>query len=387
MEFERFLFLKRWIDRGELGQVIKEQFARGYRGPVDSAGIFSNVLDVTTPLDNYRQTPFGDVLKDMATVLASVEARAGMKFNDLIREWKNWHRALMEPVSQFSTQSKFGKAIYCEQFEKKLVGKYVVESSDMIGNGEKIVLPEGSSAFYVGMAIAAYRDDVSVVTTNAAFIREYRDNPTIAQTIKLVTTIGGEIDYDHRKGLSEHGGVFGFECQKQYIQAIRDAPGATIVVMPVTGILPDEGPYAADGPSQGEKDSIITESFRANVRLVIFVADYSKHLGSKRKHYGVPIFPKRVWKEKVEANSDRVALVTCPPPKLRESLQRRTDRIEPRDRTYDDFPGLTSANFTDEEAEYYQAAKQFDKIWRDSRGKPTFHEAFATNIPSSIVYV
>jgi hypothetical protein len=388
MEFERFLFVTRRIDRNELFQVLKEQLARGYKSlPVDSSGFFSEALDATTPLDKFRLIPFGDVLKDMSAILASVQARAGMNFDKLIWEWKDWHRQMMEPVSQFSTQSKFGRAIYCEQLEKKLVAKYVVDSSHMFGNGEKIILPEGSSAFYVGMAIAAYRDDVSVVTTNGAFIREYRDNPKIAQTIKLVTAIGGEVDYDHRKGLSDHGGVFGLDCQHRYIQAIRDAPGATIVVMPVTGILPDDGPYAADGPSHGEKLSILKESFAANVRLVIFVADYSKHLGTKRQDYGVPIFSKAAWKEKVQAHSDQVVLVTCPPPKLRESLQGRTDWIEPRDRTYDDFPGLTSADFTDDEAEYNQAAKQFDNILRDSQGRPMFHEALATNIPSSIVYV
>lgn len=386
MEFERFLLYTGRITAVELKEVLEEQFRRCFYGlKYNAERFFSGYMDENGDLASYRQIPFGDVLENMP-LFENVKKRNGSDMKSLISEWKDWNRRLMEPVASYSTQSKYGKSLYERQVEKKLVAKYIVQSGMVAPCGEKIVLPEGSSAFYVGMALAAHSSGSQLVTSNGPFIREYRDNPSIAKSFNSVTTVGGEIDYDHNKELSDHGGVYGMECQRIYGEAIKQDPGATIVVMPVTGILPGLGPYSADGASQGEKKSILEQSFAADVRLVIFVADFTKHREDAVRDYGVPIFRQRSWERLVQDNTDRIKLVTCPPPKLRLALANSKSYIEPRDRDYKELPNISYDELTREDAVYLRVTKEFDEMLRRDRGEPMFHEVLsASSSPSNAV--
>jgi hypothetical protein len=128
--------------------------------------------------------------------------------------------------------------------------------------------------------------------------------------------IGGHVD-DH----ITHGGVSGPKCLDQFETAITKMPAATVVIMPVTGFLPDEGPFGLDTPTRTVKEHLITASLSANVRALIFITDYTKHLPSKKGKYGCPVFNQPgKWQSLLGAHRERIQIVTAPPPELRKRM-------------------------------------------------------------------
>ena len=267
-------------------------------------------------LEMVRRRPFGDVLREDWGVLERLRVALAMPDREstverLIREWEKWHADKLEPICTYALTTKIGRELYKRQEEKKLVAKFVAEN--LIRDGDFVAIAEGSSATYVGMAIGLLRKQVTIITSNDPLLREVRDNAELADRFANIHAIGGQVD-----DLTVHGGVAGVEAEQQFDTAIRIDPGVTHVIMAVTGLLPNEGPYGMDAATIAVKAKMIRATLEANVRSLIFVTDYSKHLPSRRQVYGTPIFARRQdWEDLLHENRERIWIVTAPPPNLR----------------------------------------------------------------------
>jgi hypothetical protein len=323
MDLGEFLYFKRWLTVREYVtlRVMQNPVAYGDYNNKQNTPTFSSVyLDDSEDLSNVRLVPFGELIQRNSELLRSVSDRSGMEMDALIQAWHAWHLKNLEPICTYSLLTKIGKELYRNQEEKKLVGRYVAQH--FVRDGDNVALPEGSSSLYVGLGIACHRMRVRIITSNDPIIRETRDNPTVAAKFREVNAIGGQVDFVDDDGPG-HGGVFGPTAQQQFQDAILSEPRATVVIMSVSGLLPKEGPYALDGDSVGAKHDIIHNSLSKdrNVRALVFVSDYTKHLPSKEADYGVPIFTPKAWLKMLDDHAQQIAIVTSPPPALRRLMR------------------------------------------------------------------
>jgi len=274
-------------------------------------------LNTVTDLEEVHRVPFGDVLRNEQRAFEHLKAvDPSVSLDGLLREWRQWHVNNLEPIATYSLTTKIGRELFKRRSEKKLVGRHV--AGTFIGSGDIVCIPEGSSATYVGLGIGLLWQRVQMVTSNEPLLREYRENPEFAPKFKEMIAIGGHVDD------SDHGGAFGNKCEEDFEQAIKRLPGATTVIMPVTGLLPDSGPYGGDDSTRKLKLRLIEVSLGANVRSLIFVTDYTKHLPSKRREYGQPVFNRAErWQQVVKDHSEIISIVTAPPPEIRRRMARR----------------------------------------------------------------
>ena len=185
----------------------------------------------------------------------------------------------------------------------------------IVRNDEIVVIPEGTSGLYVGLALAAYRKRLQIYTSNAALIREYQDNPCLARRLKALHVLGGTADPD----AIQHGGLSGTDCQLQYEQVVQKKPPATIIIMTVSSLTADYGP-CVDGQTAAIKAAVIVGGLAQNVREVVFVCDYSKHISEKGATAAIPLFAEDRWRMLVEKHPHQIRIVTAPPPALRAIL-------------------------------------------------------------------
>ena len=227
----------------------------------------------------------------------------------------------MEPISTYSTQSKFGRQLYDRQAEKKYVAQYLVASrapdgSTLIQEDDCIIITEGTSGFYVGLGIAEGLTDTEIITSNGSLLREYRDNPAIARRFRKIRSVGGEVDYDSDLNRSEHDGVHGALCN-QLETALTEHPPATAVVVTCSYLFADAGPINV-GPTASLKAEIVRKALESDVRKIVFVADHTKH--TRKGSHGNQLFGQHEWRELVEKNLAKIHIVTSPPPALRAAL-------------------------------------------------------------------
>lgn len=387
MDFGRYLVHTRRLTKDEYFTVVREQVERSFahtRSEHAADGSRQYVLDhlfAMTQFDLIREHAFGDVLMTMP-LGSDVERRAGKSFVQLVQEWQAWHRDYLEPISIYSMASKFGSLLYTQQYEKKIVAQYVVSAPvrggrPIIGDDDIVLILEGTSGSYVGLAIAAFRNNVTVHTSNNALIREYRDNPAVAQRLLALHTVGGLADFDQTERRSEHGGVSGLNAHDQFEKAMTVKPPATVVVMTVSGLLPDDGPYVS-GPCRGLKRSIIELSLQGTVRELIFVADYTKHGRRKPPSYGMVMFHRDEWKKLVETYRSKISIVTTPPPALRARLhEEQFQDVQHRE--------LLEHAFPDVDREYARVAKDLCAVTGGTRRAgaycPWVHEAYRFVLP------
>ena len=149
-----------------------------------------------------------------------------------------------------------------------------------------------------------------------AFAAWLRENPEFAPLRSFeMQAIGGQVDQ-----YIAHGGVYGRQCERWFEEAITDKPRATVVIMPVTGLLPGVGPYGEDKPNCSLKKLLIEVSLKVSVRWLIFVTDYTKHLPSRAKKgvYGLPVFTVQAeWQQLLTNHSTRIRIITTPHPQVR----------------------------------------------------------------------
>lgn len=150
---------------------------------------------------------------------------------------------------------------------------------------------------------------------------------------------------------------------------IQEEPPATVVIVPVAGMLPHEGPFDVDANMGALKRTLIEEGLQGKVRKVVFIGDYTKHLASKQGQYGPPVYPAHLWRKMFDTHRERIAIVTTPPPALRK-LMNAGDVGSVVDRNLTGDPRLSL-----EEREYDPAAKLFDQMSRKTGVDSQFYEA------------
>lgn len=349
----------------------------------DNAGLVDSGDNNDVHSNLIRKHPIGDVL-DNLPFKNEIYDRAGVaNLEGLVTKWQQWHVDNIEPIATYSTSTRVGKNVYTRQEEKRLVARFVnqarVGTGPLIRNSDTVVIPEGSSAFYVGLAIAALREHVSIVTSNMLLCREYYDNPALAKSFKGFYVIGGLSDKDPDVQRSEYGGVFGPDAQTGYETAITERPTATVVIMPVSGLLPQDGPYATEEFIRNLKYAIIRSSLDAKVKVreFVFIADYSKHLPSDAESYGAPILEREDWSRILTQNKRRMSLVTVPPPILREALV-SSDYSHPVSRSLEAIK--SSQPFTDTDRAYCKSCSEVANLFNDGGAKLTFHEALSEEV-------
>jgi hypothetical protein len=369
MDFGEYLLFTHRLKIEEYFELrLKQNSAALLEAGKDSAGFFSKHLDDVEDLAAIRLAPFGDVLQSDPIALEVLQ-RAKMHLAGLIDEWQQWHLRCLEPICTYSLSSRIGQEIYKQQEEKKLVGRYVAEH--LVRDGDNIAIPEGSSALYAGLGTASACKNVRVTTSNDPLIREYRDNPAVARRFRRLDAIGGEVDFAGNGNQSRLGGVFGPTAEEQFHVAILSDPGATAVIMPVSGFLPENGPFAEDGDAVRMKRAIIEDSLKSQVRELIFVADYTKHLESMQRTYGVPVYSRERWHQLLGEHMERVSIVTAPPPALRKLLREHKlpDVVERHVYRH-------RVEFSERDKEYDRAARQFALLTRAQDFASRFREAY-----------
>ncbi|WP_417385527.1 hypothetical protein [Gimesia sp.] len=379
MQFGNFLLQRQKITWEEYQKLIARQ-----HGHIVRDQKFNDFLEVSYDLSNRRLNPFGEVLRH-SKIGQTVADRHLQTIDEFIttsvEEWWKWHLDSLEPLGIYSTASRYGAQLYVRDFEKKCVGELVANTkvrsnhtASIVRNGDNVVIPDGSSSAYAGLAIAAFRENVRITTSNDILIREMRDNPCVARAFhRGFTVIGGEADFDASSRCAQHGGCFEVDAQKQFECAISNNPKATVVVISVNGLLPDDGPFSKDGDTYGVKKQIIDSAIEANVREIVFVADYTKHQQNNREQYGIPIYATpRDWRSTVENNYERISIVTAPPPEIRNHMNSISGSIQDRDLRALEIQELHKQSIR----EYDQAAKAFDSLLRNSPFEDSrFHEA------------
>lgn len=380
MEFQDYLFSQRYLSAKEYMSLIGQQLKTSVSSlAVDEQGF----LKVPAKREESFQPiiskhPIGEVLRHTPLAKLVFERAGVQELEELVEKWHQWHLDHLEPIGHYATTNRCGSNLFREAIAKKRVGVFAVnsgrKSGALIQNGDNVVIPEASSAFYVAMAAAAKCENLTVITSNAILFSEYLNNPCVARAFRNFYFMGGRADLDPRGEVAEHAGVFGPDAQLAYNRAIEENPGATVVVMPTSGLLPEQGPFATQGEVRALKLSIIKDALQHGVRELIFISDHSKHLKSKISKYGTQILPNNQWRELIEENRARVSLVTTPPATLRDAIvSHRPDTIHPYLRKplgelYPEF------KFDSVDYEYNRAANSLADLFHDEKSSLTFHE-------------
>jgi len=387
MDFARYLYFTKRLTRLEYEELGADQrvWGIGDLGDLTDEGFAPEQLQDIKNLTNVRKLPFGEILEG-SEIKNEVLAREGTDclrtlVAEWVTEWYAWHLQNIEPVCNYSIVRKAGRCLYERQEEKKLVAKHIVgwrdhSNATIVQDGDTVVIPEGTSAAYVGLAIANkyvaraedHTDDAKpeVVSSNLVLIREFQDNPAVAKGFKKFHVIGG---------LADRSGVHGAACKNQYEALIRD-PGATAVFMSVNGFLPNEGPLGVDGEEDKVKERIIESSLEVNdvgVRELVFLLDYTKQLPSRRQYYGRPLFPPDRWQSILEEHKQRIRFITVPPPALRSALAFQ----QGRDLVNRDLEKVNGPKpFTNIDSEYDAVAKALHDLAGGEVVNEEYHSRF-----------
>ena len=258
-----------------------------------------------------------------------------------------------------------------------------VRGRPLIWDTDKVVIPDGSSAFYVGVGVAAWRKCVCVIGSNGPLSCEYLTNPAFSDALDHFYLIGGKADRceprAERAGAfkrSENGGTFDLPAHKAYEEAILADPAATVVVMPVSGILPEEGPYGLEDQTRRLKEVIIKSGLRHGIRQLVFIADYTKHRRADKNKYGLPVLNTPAeWDALLQDHHARISLVTVPPPDMRELFQ-GAQPIHPAERMTTRML-RADAQPIREWNDYNEIACAFGELFQDDMGRSNFHEVYS----------
>jgi len=377
MELLDWLLSERYVTfKPQYDEIARRTFLNS-RGnlKVDVHGLLSsNRVHVTQPTEFHRH-PVGEVI-DAMPMASEIYRRASVSdLSGLVAKWHQWHVDNLESMVNYPTGSSFARRLLEQQrVEKKRVAWFLtsvpIRGHTIISDTEKVVILDGSSGYFVGLGIAAWKKRVCIITSNGPLFCEYLCNPAFANALGGFYLIGGRADHTT-------GGSFEDHAYHAYETAIQDKPEATVVIIPVRGILPDVGPYGMEDQTRMLKKVIIDLSVgkqaRRKVRQLVFIADYSKHRKSDCDKYGLPILDGRSeWRELLETNHDRISLVTAPPPGM-ETLFECAPPIHPAMRTT--ISSLKSdAAPSSLQIEYNQVAREFGERFQDEIGRTNFHE-------------
>jgi hypothetical protein len=316
-------------------------------------------------------------LDENTEILQKVLQRSGAaSVADLVTRWQQWHVREIQPISDYSLTTHFGRRLYVRDNEKRLCGRFIADAEaygreTIVHDADHVIVPEGTSAFYVGLAIASRRRNILFITSNGALVREFNENPALAAAASNIAVIGGELDPNIDNGGAASRGFLGKDTEEYFSRAIEFKPGVTVVICSVNGLLPHLGPFAPSTPKAGStRYALLKKAFHQNVRQVVFVADYSKLLDSRRRDYGDPIFsnPKE-WHSIVADNRTRISFVVAGPPELQQVPA--VAEKAPADRPTRGLDGPLSTPLC---KEYLRTAKELDELSRGSGFASRFFE-------------
>lgn len=322
MHYGLWLFQRGYISHEDFRKVLRKQWEDACPDKAQDHGYLTSPLPsvILDPI-RYRMLPFGSVLDDMSTIADAVYSRSKKNARGLFEEYCEWHAHNLEPISDYTLECKFANQLYVQQLEKKLIATFLVKEKvrnqhSLIVDGDIVVLLEGSTSFYTGLAATWHLPvdhgdndkGVDIVTSNGGLVREFYENPVVRRRLKSLRFVGGDPDYNHR-------GFIGPDAQNEYTQAIKYKPGATVVVSSVTGLIPEHGPMGPSGKANMTRLHVLEIAREAAVRAIIFVADWTKLLGSLSSRYGEYIYTRQGLNKLVDGDGSQVYVVTCPPPK------------------------------------------------------------------------
>ena len=384
MRFEDYLLRKQYLTKRDFLELVW-QGAKGTVGQTDPRTDFlePKLLEGTdfAPL---MRVPFGDILCQgrNSHLLENVLGRSQSEsLDDLVFEWRKFHVDNYEPISEYSLTTEFGKRLHCNIAEKKLCAKFIASSDSfgltpIIHDGSHVIIPEGSSAFYAGLAIGALRKNITFITSNGAFIRELSENPVLASSARNVYVVGGELDTDPENGNVASRGFIGPSAELDFDRAL-EKPGATVLVCSVNGLLPQDGPFGPAIPSPKTcmtRLSLLKTAVSRGVRHIVFVCDWSKMLYGSRESYGEPIFTQRnAWQDFLRNHILNISFAIAPPQEL--SIVPEFAKQAARHRPFQGLdPQIDSAICRD----YLKCAKEIDEGISEICLENRFHELFRT---------
>ncbi|HRX82262.1 MAG TPA: hypothetical protein P5307_24515 [Pirellulaceae bacterium] len=369
MKFPPFLVRQHWLTKDEY-MLLNWRSVKSIRGTTSRDGFLEPSIreQEVELLDEVRPIPFGDILKADSEIIERVLLRSDCKdFDDLVKRWHDWHVENCQPISDFGLSpaepKPFGKRLYEQAEEKRLCGNFVANS--IVHDGDHIVIPEGTSAFWVALCCLGRRKKLRVISSNGALIRELLENPVLRSNAIGVSVIGGEMDSD----LGGCGrGFIGESTKVAYEEAIQRKPGATVVISSVNGLIADEGPFAPCPVAGFTRHAVLMHALESNVRTVVFAVDYTKMTRKTRKEYGDPIFSDKAnWRGIVDRYKERIKVVVTPPPDIREN--EAVTSVRPKDRV------IRGNGYSPSIVEYLQEAAALDSMLETSDGVTSFIEA------------
>jgi hypothetical protein len=304
MTLEDYLWYNGFLDQREYLQLQQRQLELTYQ----------MVRNQTPGLVNTTKPVMGDILQSNEAVRKSAFEKAQVSsIDELIRLWMKWHCQNLEPMSDYPLSKAFGRSLYSQRMEKKRValavtGYAIRNHGTIVTDGDSIVIPEGSSAAYLGIACCSYRKNTTIITTNPVVLREIQCNDVLSERCRYVHALGGIID----KG--DVGSPIGPEVDNAYVAAIESVPTAGVVIIPSKGLTPLEGPFASTADIGRLKRTIIDAATKSSkVREVVFVSDHTKHDDTKRMDYGQPVYGEHLWRRIREDFCGKISIVTGAP--------------------------------------------------------------------------
>lgn len=186
MRFDEFLFHAGWLTYEEFTKV-STQAVRGSKCSFSPTHFLRPTLKTSfdpkssslDDLSGIRPRPFGEVLeKQFSDILKDVLSRSGEKdLSGLLNVYYKWHAYQVEPVSSFRQCSEFGRRLYSQDMEKRTVARCLADGAffsqkSIVRDGDYVYIPEGSSGLFAGIAIIAYRNNIHILTSSGALIRE-----------------------------------------------------------------------------------------------------------------------------------------------------------------------------------------------------------------------
>ena len=372
MNFQSFLLRQHWLLKDEY-LVLGWKSQKGLEGITNKGGYLEPSLYELSVEDfmKIRPIPFGDILQNNHEILTEVLKRSDSEcFEELVDRWHQWHVEFAQPISDFGLSPAdphpFGKRLYQNSEEKRLCAETV--ATTIVHNSDHIVLPEGTSTFWVGLSSLARQENLRLISSNGALIRELLENPVLRKRANSVSVIGGNLDTE--VGGTGRGFV-GESTQAAYQEAIQRKPGATVVVSSANGLLADIGPFAPCPITGFTRHAVLMHALDSNVRTLVFVSDHSKMMTSRRNEYGDPIFSDKAnWQSIIGQHRERIRVVTTPPAEILENSE--VLKIRPKDRV------IRGNGYSQPTIEYLTTAAAFDELLSVNDGTTNYIEATTT---------
>jgi hypothetical protein len=383
MRFEDYLLRKQFLTKHEYLELIWH----GAKGVNGTTNIDTDLLLPKLPdegsIAEFMRIPFGDSLqRHFKNTLDNVLGKSQCQtLDELVEKWQKFHSVGLEPISEYSLTTTFGKKLYENVAEKKACARFVAQSdafgvAQIVHDGDHVIVPEGSSAFYVGLAIAAIRRNITLITSNGPLIRELSENTFLTKRLKNVFVVGGEMDLDSDGRVASRG-FLGINSQAEFARVSKDSPGATVLVCSVNGLLPHEGPFAPSIPTPKScktRLSLLDECARNGIRQIAFVCDWTKMLFSKKSSYGEPIFAiRQTWERFLRDYVNNITFVIAPPAAISASAE--FAKLSPRNRP---FQGLSDDMNSSSYREYLKCVKELDESVTELTFDKRIFEIFAS---------